>query len=119
MKYLFVLAGAAGVGPTPGSEEFMQMLTDYGAVTEAMAAAGVLIDSAPLQPASTATTVRVRGGERQVTDGPFAEIREELGGYYVVDCEDLDQALDWAAQIPAARNGSVEVRPALTMGSPN
>jgi len=119
MKYLLVLAGAPGVGPTPGSDEFMQMLADYGTVTEAMAAAGVLVDSAPLQPPSMATTVRVRGGERQVTDGPFAEIREELGGYYVVDCEDLDQAIDWAAQVPAARYGSVEVRPALTMGPPN
>ena len=119
MKYLFVLAGAAGVGPSPGSEEFMQMLGDYGKVTEAMAAAGVLVDSAPLQPPSMATTVRVRGGDRQVTDGPFAEIREELGGYYVVDCEDLDQAIHWAAQIPAARYGSVEVRPAMEMGPPS
>jgi hypothetical protein len=113
MKYLLLLAGEAGVGPVPGSEEFMQMLADYQSATEAMAAAGVLVDSGPLQDPSNATTVRVRDGQRLVSDGPFAEIREQLGGYYVVDCADLDAALAWALTIPAVRYGSIEVRPLM------
>jgi hypothetical protein len=113
MKYLLLLAGEPGVGPEPGSDEFMQMLADYQSATEEMAAAGVLVDSGPLQDPSTATTVRVRDGERLVTDGPFAEIREQLGGYYVIDCADLDSAVDWAAKIPAVRYGSIEVRPLM------
>jgi hypothetical protein len=115
MKYLVLLAGEPGSGPAPGSEEFMGMLGDFGKVTEAMAAAGVLVDSSPLQDVSTATTVRVRDGKRLLVDGPFAEIREQIGGYYVLDCCDLDEAVDWAAQIPSARYGSVEVRPVIEM----
>ena len=117
MKYLVLLAGEPASGPPPGSEEFMGMLSDFGAVTEAMAAAGVLIDSGPLQDPSTATTVRVRDGKRVLVDGPFAEIRERIGGYYVFDCGNLDEAIDWAAQIPSARYGSVEVRPLMEIPS--
>jgi hypothetical protein len=92
------------------------MLRDYGAATREMASAGVLVDSGPLQPVTSATTVRVRDGEVQLADGPFAEIKEILGGYYVLECGDLDEALRWAAKIPAARYGSVEVRPLMQMG---
>jgi hypothetical protein len=113
MKYLLLLAGEPGVGPEPGSPEFMQMLADYGAATQAMASAGVLVDSGPLQDPSAATTLRVRDGEVVLTDGPFAEIREQLGGYFVLSCADLDAALGWAARIPAARYGSIEVRPLM------
>ena len=118
MKYLMLLAGEPGAGPAPGSAEFMQMLADYQSATEAMAKAGVLVDSGPLQDASTATTVKVRDGRRLVTDGPFAEIHEQLGGYYVLDCADIDEALKWAATIPAARYGAIEVRPVMAMGGP-
>jgi hypothetical protein len=104
--------------PAPGSPEFMQMLGDYQAATQAMADAGVLVDSGPLQPASAATTLRVRGGEPLVTDGPFAELKEHIGGYYVLDCADLDEALRWAATIPAARFGCIELRPLLVMPGP-
>ena len=82
----------------------------------AMADAGILVDSSPLQPPQTATTVRVRDGEMQLSDGPFAEIKEQLGGYYILDCGDLDTALRYAAAIPSARYGSVEVRPLMVMG---
>jgi hypothetical protein len=68
------------------------------------------------EPPQTATTVRVRNGETQLSDGPFAEIKEQLGGYYILDCEDLDTALRYAAMIPSARYGSVEVRPVMVMG---
>jgi hypothetical protein len=117
MKYIALLYGDPEVdaGPVPGTPAFMQMLSDYQTATAAMAEAGILIDSSPLQPAQTATTVRVRNGETQLSDGPFAEIKEQLGGYYVIDCEDLKTALRYAAMIPAAKYGSVEVRPAMVM----
>ena len=68
-----------------------------------------------LQPASAATTVRIRNGETLVTDGPFAETKEQLGGYYVLECENIDEALEYAAKIPAAEDGSIEVRPVWQM----
>jgi hypothetical protein len=74
---------------------------------------GQYLASAPLHPTSTATSVRVRGGRRLVTDGPFAETREQLGGYYLIDAKDLDEALAVAERVPAARWGTVEVRPVI------
>jgi hypothetical protein len=74
-----------------------------------------------LQPTATATSVRVRGGERLVTDGPFAETKEQLGGYYLLECKDLDEAIEWAAKIPGAKSGTIEVRPIMEFnedGSP-
>jgi hypothetical protein len=116
MRYLCLLVGEPGMDdPAPGSAEFLQMLSDYQSATQAMAASGVLVDSSPLQPPSSATTVRVRDGESLVTDGPFAEIKEQIGGYYVLDCADLDAALRWVATIPAARYGAIEVRPLMVM----
>jgi hypothetical protein len=94
----------------------MEMLGEFESATVAMADAGILVDSSPLQPPQTATTVRVRDGEMQLSDGPFAEIKEQLGGYYILDCEELDTALRYAAMIPSARYGSVEVRPLMAMG---
>ena len=117
MKYIALLYGEPDAGPAPGSPEFMQMLGEFQSATVAMAEAGVLLDSGPLQPPQAATTVRVRNGEIQLSDEPFAEIKEQLGGYYILDCEDLDTALRYAAMIPSARYGSVEVRPVMVMGS--
>lgn len=114
MKYIALLYGEPDAGPVPGTEEFARMLEDFEAATTAMAGAGVLVDSGPLQPPSSATTVRVRDGEVLLSDGPFAEIKEQLGGYYVLECADLDAALRYAATIPSARYGSVEVRPLMT-----
>jgi hypothetical protein len=94
------------------------MLEEYMAATEAMRGAGVLLDSSPLQPVASATTVRVRDTGMQVS-GPFAEIKEMLGGYYLIDCADLDDAVGWAAKIPAAKHGSIEVRPLMQMGPQN
>jgi hypothetical protein len=76
-------------------------------------AAGNYLAAAPLHPTSTATSVRVRGGKRLVTDGPFAETREQLGGYFLVDAGDLDEAIAIAARVPMARRGTVEVRPVI------
>jgi hypothetical protein len=86
----------------------------WGAYTQALIAAGVMRGGNALKPTSTATTVRVRDGRRDVQDGPYAETKEHLGGYYVIEVPDLDAALEWAAKNPAASSGAVEVRPILT-----
>jgi hypothetical protein len=117
MKYLFMLYGPDR--PEPGTPEAQQMFEAYGAATQAMAQAGVLIDCAPLQPVSASTTLRLRGDETLLTDGPAAEIKEHFGGYTLVECADLDEALRWAAAIPAARDGSVEVRPVVAVQVPS
>jgi len=77
---------------------------------------GQFLATAPLQPVATATTVQVRDGKRLVTDGPFAETREQLGGYYLVEARDLDEAINIAGSIPGARKGTVEIRPVLEIG---
>ena len=82
-------------------------------VARDLAAEGKYIDAAPLYPTATATSLRIREGKRLVTDGPFAETREQLGGYFLVDAKDLDEALSIASRIPGARLGTVEVRPVL------
>ena len=87
----------------------------YRAYTQALQSAGVMQGGAGLQPPPTATTVRLRDGKRQVQDGPYAETKEQLGGYYLIDVPSLDKALEWAARCPAAATGSVEVRPNLSM----
>jgi len=113
MKYLFLLHRTQDALPESGSREAAELLAAYTEVNAAMAEAKVLVDCAPLQPQSATTTVRVRDGETLITDGPSAEIKEQLGGYTIVECADLDEALRWAARIPAARDASVEVRPVV------
>ena len=80
---------------------------------------GLMVGGEALEPTSTATTVRVRDGKTLTTDGPFAETKEQLGGYYVLECKDLDQAIEYAAKIPAAKTGSVEVRPIMVINYPD
>ena len=89
------------------------LFREYGQFTESIRQSGNLLAGAPLRPTATATTVRVREGKRLVTDGPFAETREQLGGYYLVEAKDLDEAIAMAGRIPGARWGSIEVRPVL------
>ncbi len=90
-----------------------EMLGAYHAYTEAMKKAGVYVAGDALQPSSTATVVRVRDGKTQVLDGPYAEAKEQLGGYYLIEAKDLDMALEWAARCPGASNGTMEVRPVM------
>jgi hypothetical protein len=118
MKYLFLLYGADETLPEPGTPEAAAMTEQWGAATGAMAQAGVLLDCAPVQPASASTTLRVRDGQVLLTDGPAAEIKEHFGGFTLVECADLDEALKWAAMLPAAAEGSVEVRPVVTVARP-
>lgn len=97
--------------PAWGSPEFQKLAESYATFMEEIAKAGVMKSSEGLQPTSTATTVRVRDSKTLTTDGPFAETREQLGGVWVFECQDLDEAIGWAAKIPQAQNGSVEIRP--------
>lgn len=111
MKYMLLLNRTADALPEAGTPDLDRLMQEYTAAVQAMGQAGVLIDCAPLAARSSTTTVRVRDGETIVTDGPSAEIKEQLGGYSIIECADLDEALKWAATIPAARDASVEVRP--------
>ena len=110
MKYLLLLNTPDDGLPAEGSAEYADTYVRYSTAMGAMAQAGVLIECAPLRAWSSATTVRVRDGETLLTDGPAAEIKEQVGGYALIECADLDDALKWAATIPAAEVGSVEVR---------
>jgi len=87
----------------------------YRSYTQALKEAGVMVGGAPLQPGSLGTTIRQRDGKRHVQDGPYADSKEQLGGYYEIEVPTLDAALEWAARCPAASSGAVEVRPNLPM----
>jgi hypothetical protein len=101
-------------GLESASEEQRAATTQaYMELTQEMEASGALLAGEGLYPTQTATTVRVRDGERTVTDGPFAETKETLGGFYLLDCKNLDEAIDWAAKIPGAQFGSIEIRPVM------
>lgn len=110
MKYLMLLYANSSM-PEPGSPEANRLFLEWADARQAMTEAGVLIECSPLQPASASTTVQVRGGETLLTDGPAAEIKEVFGGLTVVECDGLDEALKWAARLPTASAGKVEVRP--------
>lgn len=113
MHYMLVLANAPDEWDATDATPDDGVIDDWGAYTRALAEAGVLVGGSALHPADTATTVRVRAGDRLLTDGPYAEVREHLIGYYVIDCDDLDEALAWAGRVPCVRTGSVEVRPVV------
>ncbi len=115
MKYMLQINSDESYYATISEADMGQIMAGYAAFDEAARAAGVYVDSHRLQPISTATTVRVRDGKSLITDGPFAETKEQFGGYYLLDVEDLDAALEWAARIPSATYGSVEVRPIWDM----
>jgi hypothetical protein len=118
MNYLLLIyrneAELAGMTPN----DYKKLSADYAAYTQSIIQSGHFKAGDGLQPTSTATTVRVRDGKRLTTDGPFAETREQLAGYYLVDAKDLNAALDLAAGIPGAKTGSVEVRPVMIYDNP-
>lgn len=95
---------------TPEGDAYMQGYFDFTVETREK---GVFVAGNALQPVATATTVAVRGGKQEVVDGPFAETKEQLGGYYILDCKDLDEAVHYAAKIPGAAYGRIEVRPVV------
>ena len=113
MEYLLMICDEETQQTGPGDPGFEEIMAGYVAFTEMVEKLGLLRGSARLMPTSSATTVRVRDGKTLTTDGPFAETKEQFGGYYLLDCKDLDQAIEMAAQIPTARGGSIEVRPLM------
>jgi hypothetical protein len=114
MRYALLVYSDDGFETSP--DERSGRIGTYTAFADTMRARGVLHDAGlRLRPTMTATTVRVRGGDVVIADGPFAETKEQIGGFFVVDCQDLDEAIEVASQIPGARYGSIEVRPVWEM----
>jgi len=111
MQYLLMIHDDEAKFGRMSEQEKRDLLGAYLEFSAAIRESGVYVGSNRLSPVSTAATVRIRDGEQVVTDGPFAETKEQLGGYYLIDTETLDEALEWAARIPSAQSGSIEVRP--------
>ena len=111
MQYMLLIAADETSEQQIPETEMMQMIAAYGAYTEALIKAGALVSGERLRESTTATTVRVRDGKTAVLDGPYAEAKEQLGGFYIIDVADMDAALAWAARCPGALYGSIEVRP--------
>jgi hypothetical protein len=115
MQYMLLIHDDPTAWSGMSEEQVNAVMGEYFAYSSAIRDEGIFVDGQPLQGREAAHTVRVRDGERIVADGPFAETKEIVGGYYVVDCATLDQALDAAARIPSARYGAIEVRPIAQM----
>jgi len=115
MRYLLLIHDQESMFAKMSPTEIGKLMADYGKFGEEVRASGVFKDAARLRPVATATTVRVRDGKTLSTDGPFAETKEQLGGYYLIDVKDLDEAIRWASKIPSAKLGCVEVRPVWEM----
>ena len=111
MQYLLMICTDEAVDEGLNEAQMTELLKDYGAFGAELESSGALLGGNRLRPISTATCVQVRKGETLVTDGPFAETKEQMGGYYVVEAASLDEAIAWAAKIPSARLGTIEVRP--------
>jgi len=114
MKYLLLMYWDQSKTPEFTLEEQQALQHEWLSYNKEAKDAGVLVDTNGLAPAASATTIRVRNGKTLTTDGPFAEAHEQMGGYYMLDCADLDEAIKWAERIPAARDGSIEIRPLWT-----
>jgi len=113
MKYMLLIYNNPNEEPNYGTTEFEGMMSDFFAANEKMKADGVLLDGEGLQGVDTATSLRIKSGKVETMDGPFAQTREHLGGYYVIEVPDLDAALKYAALIPSAKFGTIEVRPLM------
>jgi hypothetical protein len=111
MKYMLLIYGDEAVWAEMSEAEMREVIAAHAAYGEAMEQAGVLRGGAELKPGATATTLRFANGKSVLTDGPFAETREQLGGYYLIETDTFDEALAWAAKMPAMSSGAVEVRP--------
>ena len=116
MKYALLIHDDEKAWEKLTEKERAKIYAEYGQFTQSIKASGQYVGGDQLQPAASATSVRVRDGKRVVTDGPFAETREQLGGYYLVDAKNLDEAIGLAAKIPSAKIGTIEVRPVVEMG---
>ena len=115
MKYLLMIYASEAGENAMSPDDTGKLMQAYGAYTEALVKAGAMQAGERLRPGSDATSVRVRQGKTEVLNGPYAETREQLGGYYLIDVADLDAALSWAARCPGSSHGTVEVRPIWAM----
>jgi hypothetical protein len=117
MQYMLLLYIDEQAAAEATDEDRQATFQEYHALTGDLREKGIYETGAPLQPTTAATTVRVRDDEQLVTDGPFAETKEQLGGYFLIEAESIDEALDVAARIPAARTGAVEIRPVIPINA--
>ncbi len=115
MQYLLMIYSEESSERNLTQAQVGEMMSAYGAYSEALRKAGVLLGSNRLRPTADATTVRVGGGKTEVLNGPYAETREQCGGYYLIEVPDLDAALSWASRCPGASHGAIEVRPVWAM----
>ncbi len=115
MQYLLMIYSDEKAMQSASKDDIGAMMAAYGAYTKAMKEGGAWIGGERLHPSSTATTVRVQNGKTQVLNGPYAEVKEQLGGYYLIEAPDLDAAIGWAARCPGASVGAIEVRPIWAM----
>jgi len=115
MQYMLMVYANEGGFATLNKEQAEQALGAYSAYSEALKKSGAMVASDRLQPTSAATTVRVANGKTQVLNGPYAETKEQLGGYFLIEAPDLDAAIAWAARCPGSSHGAVEVRPVRAM----
>jgi hypothetical protein len=116
MKYLLLMYADESIGSKWSKEEMEAAAKTWAEFRQEMRVSGDLVSSSGVAPGSSATTVRVRNDKTMITDGPFAETHEQLGGYFLVDCKDLDEAIRWAEKIPTAKYGSIEIRPLWSPG---
>ena len=114
MQYLALIYASPDNDPKYGTPEFKAMMDGYNALTAELKARGAFVSGDGLKPVETATSVRVHGGKVETMDGPFAETKEHLGGYYLMEVPDLDAALKYAAMMPTAAFGTIELRPVMT-----
>lgn len=113
MQYMLLIYGEEQIWESLSDNERESVYAEYGRLSHELRERNAYIDGGELQSPSTATSIRVRNGETQVTDGPFAETKEALGGYYLIEAASLDEAIEWAAKIPSSREGTIEIRPVV------
>jgi hypothetical protein len=113
MRYLLLLYGDEGQWADASPEDIQRSMDAYGAFGREIKASGAFVAGEGLEATNAATTLRIRDGETSLTDGPFAETREQLGGFYLLECADLDEAVKWASKVPQAYTGSIEIRPVM------
>jgi hypothetical protein len=113
MKFMLLLWGDESQWADMSEEEAAAEMARWEDYTNQLIAAGVLVSGEGLQASATSKTLRIENGERVVTDGPFAETKEQLGGFYVVECESFDDAIEWASKVPSAEQGPTEIRPVI------
>jgi hypothetical protein len=118
MKYILLIHDDEKAWDKLSEAERGQIYGEYGQLTQEIKSSGQYLAGHQLRPTSSATSVRVRDGKRVLTDGPFAETREQLGGFYLVEAKDLDEAIAIATRIPSARLGTIEVRPVMEVAAP-